>query len=156
MGRFGIVVNACKLAQHNLVLLLCFERLFVRVASPHLRCADFHFLMGGFREAFFWKGTSECPICRKPCPLKESNDLSKEQDMLIENLREVKFAYEEFSNHPKSEGLAHDFVHAFGSSVVLAHPNGEELDLQVGCHIGLLCSCCSFPCTHYRMVSCFR
>ena len=89
MGRFGIVVIACKSAQHNLVLLLFSERLFVRVVSSHLRCADCPFLLGGFREAYFWKGTSECPICRKPCPSKESNDISKEQDMLVHNLREV-------------------------------------------------------------------
>ena len=45
-----------------------------------------------FRRAYFWKGTSHCPICGKPCPSTESNDLAKEQDALVDNLREVSSA----------------------------------------------------------------
>ena len=229
---------------------LCLHGMF-----PHFYCADLPFRMGGFRKAYFWNGTSSCPICGKPCPSTESNDLAKEQDALVQNLQEVpdtkrlvymsgraqaigkraasnayreadfnkrvsaddslygntdyrinkvtgvymfsfwyaalrygseqisssntgvsllpvcspcrlivntsgelslwsRYCAEEFSKHSKSEALAHDFVHAFGSSVVLAHPNGENLDLQVGCHLALFSSLRSFTCTHYRMLSC--
>ena len=42
-----------------------------------------------------------------------------------------KFAAEEFANSPKAEALCIDFVHGFGSKLVLDHVNGEEIEVQV-------------------------
>ena len=42
-----------------------------------------------------------------------------------------KFAAEEFANNPKAEALCMDFVHGFGSKLLLDHVNGEEIEVQV-------------------------
>ena len=62
------------------VIMSCLRNFFV------LTCL---FCLYLFRLAYFSKEILRCPICGKPCPSTESNDLAKEQDALVHNLQEV-------------------------------------------------------------------